>query len=216
VRKISYAPSANETDSFGVYKEELTVLLKRFHSLSVRDAHTLNLLKVECGLSVCKVLDPTFLVEFDAIVEEPAITYPYLLVYLNGIVDEDTVALVHQISREKNLRIVAIDGFPRANVRRNFAVQPEEWLGLFMTADYVVTNTFHGTVFSIKYEKPFTVILSDHKRAKVYDLLVDLGLTDTTDVTEALDRDIDYEKVNTLLEDRVKTSWRYLESSLNA
>lgn len=214
VRKLSYAPSANETDSFGEYKGALAASLKTFHALSVRDQHTLDLLRRECGVSACKVLDPTFLVNFDDVIREPKLRHPYLLVYLNGTVEDEVVKLIGDISRARGLLTVAVDGFPGVEVVRRSALGPKEWLGLVKNADYVVTNTFHGTVFSIKYEKPFTAVLSSHKRAKVYDLLGDLELTDTADKAGALDRDIDYSRVGAALNRRIDTSWRYLKEAL--
>ena len=214
VRKISYAPSANETDSFGNNREELARLLKRFHAVSVRDSHTLDLLRKECGVDACKVVDPTFLVDFDELIDVPGPGHPYLLVYLNGRVHEEVVHLICDISRARRLDIVAIDGFPGGRVQKRYALGLGEWLGLFRDADYVVTNTFHGTVFSIKYQKPFTVPLSSHKRAKVYDLLQDLELVHAAGKAGALDREIDYARVNAILNGRATASWQYLENAL--
>ncbi len=214
-RKISYAPSANQTDSFGENKESISKLLDSFHSISVRDLHTQDLLSRECNKQAVKVLDPTFLVDFSNLEKNPHLNYPYLLVYFDGGLNKEVVKEINRIAKTRSLQIVSIGYFPESISKCFLTASPEEWLGLFKKADYIVTNSFHGTVFSIKYKKPFKVILSSHKITKVYDLLNSLDLTSAIHNPDSSDVHISYDKVENILNEKIRASKQYLIDSLS-
>ena len=97
-------------------------------------------------------------------------------------------------------------------------MSPEEWLGYIMNARYVVTTSFHGTAFSINMNKQFFVLPKKETSSRQDTLLKKMGLENRKiDVTKALDDnyfdeigDIDYSKVNPVLERERVNSMNYL------
>lgn len=172
-KKISYASSiglsslSDEAES--VFKKELSV----FSYLSVREQQASELLEKLLDRKVDVVLDPTLILDskewlevakFDMCPKEK-----YILVYIVTIKPCDYVLEVaRHIAKERNLKIVRIcrDAYPErsgSDVQEILTAGPSEFVGLFANAEFVVTNSFHGTVFSINFAKPFySVIKSQH------------------------------------------------------
>ena len=71
--KVSYAPSVGETKSFKEKRETIRSLLKEFDYVSVRDHHSASVIQKECDIASRKVLDPTFLVNYDDVLTPPKI-----------------------------------------------------------------------------------------------------------------------------------------------
>ena len=96
-------------------------------------------------------------------------------------------------------------------------VSPQEFLYLFMNAEYVVTNSFHGTAFAVNFNKNFYSILPSKRTSRITSLLTNLGLEDriVRDVLQDVDL-ITYEKVNEKLDALRKESKKYLFDSINA
>jgi len=96
---------------------------------------------------------------------------------------------------------------------------PEEWMGYILKAKYVVTTSFHGTAFSINFNKQFFVLPRKKTSSRQDTLLGKLGLKDRKiDSAKAIDdffidsvKDIDYSIVNPLLEEERLKSLGYLK-----
>ena len=101
-------------------------------------------------------------------------------------------------------------------------IDPFEWAYLFKNAAYVVTGTFHGTSFSVKYNRKFVSFLTEANRVnKVGYLLTTLGLEshivmgeDEDNLIEVMEKDIEYTKVNEIIDKKVKESKKYLFESI--
>ena len=102
-----------------------------------------------------------------------------------------------------------------------YSAGPEEFIRLFMNAEYVLTNSFHGTAFSINFNKNFLVDLDINStvstNSRLLNILSLLGLEDriidNIDI-EKMYQDIDYSKVNTILDEERRKSINYLKMSL--
>lgn len=105
-------------------------------------------------------VDPTFLLErreWGEIIADIKIDYPYVLVYALEI-NKNLIHLAREISREKGLEIIFLDMKNRygKNAHSKYTASPDEFLYYIKNAEYVITNSFHGTVFSVIFEKiPF-------------------------------------------------------------
>lgn len=169
-QKIAYAPS------FGVseYSEEEAAkympLINDIAHLSVREQAGQELIRRHTGREAQLVLDPTMLLT-RADWEQPALPSPYKKPYLFyfTILDEQPGldAMVRRIAAQRGLQIVRIGGL-KDLLKRGFinarANGPREFLGLVRDADFVVTTSFHGTVFSILFEKEFLCVLNNNDR----------------------------------------------------
>ncbi|NEO36142.1 MAG: polysaccharide pyruvyl transferase family protein [Moorea sp. SIOASIH] len=175
--KASYAASCGSSNTFGDRKDEISGLINQIDHISVRDGNSLRLVKQECGRDqVTLVLDPTFLGDYRQLIAKPRLKNKYLLLYKHGALNERENCLIKKIADKKDLDIVSV-GSHSSLAKHNFAeADPKEWLGLFNQADHIVTNTFHGTIFSLLFKRNFTVIANPSKQNKIQDLLSRFGL----------------------------------------
>lgn len=137
--------------------------LTRFNHVSVRDDNTSQAVEAH-GVKTELVMDPTFLI--DSIGEIRSVSKPnpgissYLLIYcspLSKTIKEDLL----RFAEDKNLRIV-VTGYPQRGFGDDMShAGPEEWLTLFQGAQYVITNTYHGTIFAILSNVRFITLARD-------------------------------------------------------
>ena len=148
--------------SFGVEALEPNVaeryvrLLKDFKYISVRERSGAKLVKQLTGKDVDVVLDPTLLLsrdDWEKIVKRPAIQLPeqYVLAFFLG---EEPKGSMEHFADQLGLPIVHMN---REEFPELFVLDPAEFLYVVKHADYVLTDSFHGTVFSIKFEREFYV-----------------------------------------------------------
>lgn len=159
-KKISYA------SSFGIsqlpsglapaYKE----LLSGFSALSVREEEGAALIEKLVGRKVPVVIDPVFLVpklQWEAIAEIPE-RKGYILLYYIAY-SQTLMDFAQGLAQKTGKTIVSIQGSLRRRIEAEYIwdAGPAEYLGLIMNADYVITNSFHGTAFSLIFHKKFFV-----------------------------------------------------------
>ncbi|RCJ14620.1 hypothetical protein A6S26_10980 [Nostoc sp. ATCC 43529] len=176
-RKVSYAASFGSTTSLGVNQEKINNLLRDFHSLSVRDNNSFSLINQD-DFRIKKVVDPTFLIDYKDVIKDNNIESKYILVY--GLLGEKETRYVKTLAEKEGLDIIAI-GTQQTHLKPFlkldlFDIPPDEWLGFFNKASFVVTNFFHGLVFAIIFNKPFIVFSNPQKIVKMKDILNPLGL----------------------------------------
>jgi hypothetical protein len=175
-KKISYAASFGEIQHLGEYKEEVCKLLHKFNAISVRDTNSLNLVN-SCDVYAQKVLDPTFLIKYENVIDDPEYLGEYILVY--GSLSREEGDYVQSVARKTGLPIISIGQNWKYSPTRNLVgISPARWLGYFSKATYIFTNFYHGTIFSIIFRKPFMVFVKADKKIKVVDLLTSLDLTE--------------------------------------
>ena len=172
-KKITYASSIGLSSLSKEAEDVFTKELSMFSQISVREQQASDLLGKLLHRDIDVVLDPTLILDskewlevakFDMCPQEK-----YLLVYIVTIKPCDYVlTLARHIAKERNLKIVRIcrDAYPEHSgddVEEILTAGPSDFVGLFARAEFVVTNSFHGTVFSINFSKPFySVIKSQH------------------------------------------------------
>ena len=178
------------------------------------------MIQAACGIASTKVLDPTFLTNYESILTPPKLEKSYLLVYNHKELGDFQKRTIQEIAKVKNLKIVSIgDAWDIAD--KNFvSVNPAEWVGYFKYASYVFTNTFHGTIFSLLFKKNFTVFVGEGKRNKVFDLLTPLDLKsriimDSTVDYEIDNSEIDYASVYRKLTPQIEDSKAFLAKAFN-
>ncbi|MEH1965700.1 polysaccharide pyruvyl transferase family protein [Nostoc sp.] len=220
-RKISYAASFGNTIKLGNYHKEISTLINQFQSISVRDSNSLKIISNECNKEAVKVLDPTFLIKYDALKSLPKTQDEYLLLYIQADIEPEEENFIKLLAKEKNLTIISVGKYnPLAQINLE-AASPKEWIGLYSQASYIVTNTYHGAVFSIIFKKLFNVFVPNDKSNKVTDLLNDLGLANRifsdklkSQILNNQIFDIDYEAVSEILESKIIESKNYLVEAI--
>lgn len=185
--KIGYAPSFGSVQSLGKRQKDVQELLKGFKYILVRDGNSIKLVE-ECNLSAQKVLDPTFLGNYEKNIKLPDTPEKYILVY--GFLSPKESDHVKAMAEQAKLEIISIgENWKYSPKPTLIGVSPETWLGYFSKATYVFTNFYHGSIFSILFRKPFTVFVRPEKSVKVVDLLTELDLTNRIVDGENLPKD---------------------------
>ncbi|MDJ0900333.1 MAG: polysaccharide pyruvyl transferase family protein [Xenococcus sp. MO_188.B8] len=223
-QKISYAPSFGQTKELGSHKQLISQLIGQFNHLSVRDNNSLRLIEQECNRTATKVLDPTFLNDFSEFKLIPKIKQEYILLYsitsYTAEQENQIKTLIESVPKLKNLLIVSLARPSKiANVNL-ITVDPEEWVGYFRNAAYVITGSYHGTIFSLKFKRDFTVFTRPDN-VKIKDLLKSLSLESRiidhqeTCLFSQQSVSIDYDPVHETLEKKITSSKKYLVEALD-
>lgn len=228
-KKISYGSSIGlsslSKEAESAFKSALSV----FSSLSVREQQASDILKNILHRDVEVVLDPTLLLNskewLDVAKFDMCPTQKYLLVYIVTIKPCDYVLeLARHIARQRNLQIVRIcrDAYPEHSgddVKEIMTAGPSDFVGLFSRAEFVVTNSFHGTVFSINFSKPFYSVIKKHHstNSRLTSILKKLNLEDrivSVDSPLPEINNIDYTIPLEKLAEERKHSVEYLKKAL--
>lgn len=196
-------------------------LLSNFDSISVRESSFAEQLSKHTGQITTVVLDPTLLVDkqkYDSIAQYPDYNN-YLLLFLI-VEDKNAIRFAEEIASEKGLKIIrikAIEEFEKCdkNIIDYYSIMPQRFLGYFAKADFIVTNSFHGTAFSLIFQKYF-YSLDSTKIDRAKSLLDSLGLSDRIINSQELGHytEIDYSGFNERLENLKNNSLVYLRKSL--
>ena len=225
-KKTSYASSLGTTDISEDYKRILKEKLASFKHLSCREEFGAEMLSELTGKKVEHVLDPTLLLcakEWE-VYEQPVRGVPekYILVYQLGSRPELKI-YADVLSSKQGIPVISI--LTNANTKEwdttVDGIGPSEFLWLIHHATYIVTDSFHGTMFSINYQKQFFSFTKVEGGSGSFD---NIRLEDVLSCFEMANRlitdknvlpnDIDYRKVSDTLETRRDTSKIYLKSAV--
>lgn len=181
-RRISYAASIGRERFPAQYREACADALKHFSAISVRECSAVGAVEEVVKKTPEVVLDPTLLLsrgEYDAIKVASKRTERYILVYMIET-NRGLVQLANSLSAVTGLPIIQRKpGKVFHNELESFYTHtPGEFLGEVEQAEYVLTNSFHGTVFSVIYKRPFVSMLHSQTGSRTVDLLKALGLED--------------------------------------
>lgn len=182
-RRITYATSFGSwVNKFETREKELLPWIKQFDALSMREESGAKLLRSK-GLNCEWVADPTLLLtqnDYDKIVDDRIIEKEYILLFSwDGA--KETIEITKKISKQLNCEAYLIVPPPRAmfsGIKRKLDVGPKEFLNLIKHAKLIVTNSFHGTVFSTVYKKPFISAIKEEADPRRASLMKQFGLED--------------------------------------
>ena len=235
--KIAYAASIGANEVKQDFLEHVVPYLRRFDFISVREESAKEILQPYLDQEIKVTLDPTLLLpreEWDKIAVQPTIPQPYIFVYLLGEKRAHR-RLIKKFARTLGLKIAFL---PHVHFHFNpadcffadynlYDVGPAEFVGLVKNAEIVITDSFHGCVFSIIYGRKFWA-LKRHKdsdpqnmNSRLYTLFRSLGLSDRLIADEDADYDaaylnkeIDYGKVEKSLDSLRKDSSDFLLNAI--
>ena len=193
--------------------------IKEYNLVSVRDRYTKEYVDRYLTTPATLVCDPTLLHSKEHYQKKcnQKCNYKYILLYL---FDEPTGVVTKSIryfASQNNCRLVSLVCMGKRLSCADVYIEAtiDNFLSYFNNATYIVTNTFHGTVFSTIFNKNFVVL--DYKKMKIYDFLCDLGLlgrlTDDK-IEELLNMPIDFKQTNLYLTKLRHTSENYINRLL--
>lgn len=172
---VSYAASVEEFWDTK-YDSKVTTLLNRFNFISVREEDAATKLKQMLpNKTIETVVDPTLLVEkcvWERIAIKPSIKENYLLLYQVRN-SQHAELIAEKIASEMGVKIVRLSAkIDAANSKECLSTSPEEFVGWFKYASFVVCTSFHGSIFSLIFNKPFySIKLNDGRDSRVKSLL---------------------------------------------
>ena len=216
-RIITYACSVGNTnlESYNI-KNRIKKCISRFDKISVRDKHTYNSIKKYTKKEIKTVCDPTMLLDkskYEEIInyDKPNITKPYIFLYLFRKLTKIENEELTTYAKINDMYI--INGTETNNVYdMQITNNPIDFIKYMNNADYVITDTFHGTIFSIILNKQFIVI--DRGKSKINDILSQFNLQQrivkNSSLKKQFDSKIDYNKVNKKLIEYREYSRKYL------
>ena len=240
--KIAYATSFGKDKYIGPEEEKVRTYrnLHRFDGVSVRDDFSQRICKEDFDVDAELLMDPVFLCpveKYEELIDETK-GYKknvYIFAYILDPNPEIGKSL-EKISAETNKKIIVAfnqSGDKNSFIERlkiksdliNFELDPtvNEWLSLYKYADYVLTDSFHGTCFSIIFHKKFIVLKNNGRGgARFPYLLGNLGLLNRMiekpqeffDKLPTLIEDINYDNVDEIISEQRIISYRWLEDKL--
>lgn len=229
---ITYAASFGNTTLFKLKKynkdKEISFLLEKINTISVRDENSGKIIKSLTTKEPIYNLDPVLVYDYINCCEKiPKIELKekYIILYAySGRITEKEAKWIKQYASKKGYKIYAIGGIQNYS-DKFISCSPFEVLSYFKNAEEIITDTFHGSIFSIITQKKFTTLIrksvgdSYGNEEKLSDLLTRLNLTErmTTDISEIEkinNKEIDYNNVNILLNKYRKLAKEYLNNNI--
>lgn len=221
--KASYAASFSYLNIDNENKKRIELLLHDFKAVSIREFQGLDFLK-EIGINATWVLDPVFLLskkEWKSFMPTYNKKEKYLLIYdFEG--NKSLKSFAKKYAETYNLKIYSInDTYPRLYADKNFNnAGPKEFLTLIYNCDAFISNSFHGTAFSIIFNKP--VFVFNRHRHKVNSRMESLMML--FELEECIEPDINkiknyqdvfnFEKINDIIKSEKKKSIEFIDKIL--
>lgn len=222
--KISYAASVGREYILPQYREQFKESLKTYTSISVREASARPAITALTDKPVSVVLDPTLLLDrkdYEDLKVPGKIKERYILVYMMEA-NKDLIRFANKLSVATGIPIIQRKplGIFRNELASYYTDEAGEFLGEIENAEYVLTNSFHATVFSLIYEKPFISMLHTSTGARTRDLLKTVGLEshilyDPSEFHDMKQFEIkDKEQLRGRIKELQKDSYEFLQNAL--
>lgn len=226
--RISYAASFG-TDNPNYSAIDIRLCgeyLSKFKAISVRETSAITVMEKFKWTTenVITVLDPTLLLpksHYEKLIENYRTKICYKDRILSYILDDNDD--IHNIlcEAENTMKLKSINIINPEKWKNINYVMPaiEEWLCAFRDASFIITDSFHGMVFSIIMQKPFAVYInSDRGISRFTSLLSMLNLDNRiirNNIGLLIHEKINWSEVNTLLDYQKKKSEKFITNSLN-
>ena len=229
--KIAFATSFGH-DKFDLPEKEIVkkqFLLNRFNHIALREK-TDNLCNKIFKINAIQVIDPSLMVEreeYEKLADTVDTTYsePYLLTYILDL-NKDKIKAIKYIAKSLNLKIINIQNLDFTTQRsselsfdKNYT--PEEFLHLYKNAQFIVTDSYHGTCFAIKFNKNFISminVLRGGMRYKMFEpmKIMDRFLDNPLDVmgNKIIFQNVDFSIANEYIKLKSKEAILWLKEAL--
>ena len=233
IKRIAYAASfgVDNWEYTDTQTTECSRLAKQFNAISVREDSGIKLCQKHLGVDATLVLDPTLLLEKEEYIEltkkagekrSEGDLFCYILDE-NDAINES----IHNIEKQLTLKSFQVKSKKAPyslkigdSINEHIIPSPTKWLRAFMDAKMVFTDSFHGCVFSIIFNKPFWVIGNKERgNARFSSLLKLFNLEDRLISLDSIEKKnlltpIDWEKINTIKKEWQKKSVSFIKENL--
>ena len=183
LKRFSLASSTGNRKISVKSKIKIKKWLSRFEFISVREDSGLRLCQELGYNNTVKILDPTFLLQaedYDKITYKQNNKENYIFVYLLNSDIPIQYSKILNFAKQNDMSVKYVAGQGRIDNENKIYATVPEWLTLLRNSKYVITNSFHGMVFSIIYQKPFLVLprIGDtgYMNERIVDITKKMGL----------------------------------------
>ena len=177
---ITYAASAGystENELNQTMRDCIKQAFTRISSFSVRDLNTYNIVKSLTGSEPLIHFDPVLIGDFglemsgaQSVIKRFPKHYCLVYSYNGRISDSSEIKAIKAFCKKHGLIPISVGGYQKW-IHYHFDLTPFEALVAFQNADFVITDTFHGAIFSAKYSDRFGVVVRDSNKNKLADLI---------------------------------------------
>lgn len=218
-KKYSYAASFGFSQFPEKTKNIYKKYLREFMNISVREQSAVDMLKNECNLDASVNLDPTLILGADKwkhFCKKPDINKKYILIYTIQP-PVNLIKYAKRLSKETGYELLYLSNSYKQyrEIKHIRLVSPEEYVGWFANAEYVLTNSFHGTAFSLIFNRNLVVETKTQQsiNTRSRDMLNLCGLDNRIldgDYRKFKLGEINWSEVNSRIEEQKEQSVSYL------
>jgi hypothetical protein len=219
-RVVSYAASFGYTTLKEINENEIaskiTDALSNMSIISVRDKNSFDIVKKLTGKDSEMHLDPVLVYDWPELPAPEKMLTSYILIYTyQKRISDDEVSEIRQFARLQKKKLISINCFYDWCDSAIMPETPFDVLTYFKMADYVITDTFHGTIFSIINQKKFCSLIRDSNRNKLIFLLDQLdqsnrAVFNATNIGNVLMKVPSYAKTRQILKDQKEETTKYI------
>ena len=220
--RFSYAASIEKLNYSDQQKKYVASAIASYKGVSLRETSARDYINSFTNANAIQVVDPVFLLnkdEWGSVAIEGRIKEPYILCYQvssNPLMQK----MADYLKKETGCKIVSVCHGSMKWIKSDYSlfdVSPEEFLGLYRSASYVLTTSFHGTALALVHERPFISLTRPDSKNRILDLLQLLGIKEScvSLTSEFHVPSIDYASVRKVLEAERVRSLDYLKQMLS-
>lgn len=227
IGKMTYSVGTDFSKSDDPVRQ-LKGLVDDLDVISIRENRWRSVLEeaVDGKIDIHTDLDPTLILDKESYYSKmPDLkkTEPYILTYtMPNETQKQIYNGARMLSEKLGMKVIDVSGDPNKmnkKVEDNRICGPDEFLWFVKNADYVLTNSFHGTAFSVIFEKQFMVIPHSNTGNRVTELLDRINLSTrhkklTVDAVKEMTNPIDYTKVRPVFNELKKESIDFLSDTV--
>ena len=226
---ITYAASCGSTSIEMVpaqVKNRIKESFGNISAFSVRDENTRCFVKSIAGIDPLVHYDPVVITDFEKEIETaefPEILknrrYCIIYSYPNRFHDKNDIKNIIEFCQKRKMEIVTLGGY-QMWIKNSLAVEPFSLLKIFKEAEFVITDTFHGAIFSEKYAKRYAVIVRRSNSNKLLDLARKLSIekhiiSNTSELETVFAVGEDKQRIRAIEKDGYTKSKEYLKMRLS-
>lgn len=226
-KRVAYAPSFGASEIPSYNRAIIKKYISEFNRISVREDRGAEMIKDLLGIEVPVLVDPTLLLGWDEWrIGETA--KDYILLYFLDEPNDDVIAYIQQLNTHLDVDIYALpyrfEQYDKLPFIKYMMAGPKEFVSLVANATLVVTDSFHGTAFSINFNVPFYTFARNYggvqQTSRITSLLHILGLESQYIDGHQQDRKlmptVDFKKANAVLTEQRKLAKSYLQEAIES
>lgn len=216
-RKIAYAASLGKDEISPEEQARLNILVNNLDAVGVREETMLPLINQEatCVVDPCTLLPASDWREIsDRTIKKSGFIFIYQL-FRNPQIIETALALQEKLNQE----VLVLTPYPlpyrHQGLKKLGRITPNQFLAYFDRAGAVLSDSFHGTLFSILFKKPFYCLLPAAKTSRITTLLQKLDLSERIVTPQIFpDHRIEYSRVSPLLTNEIEKSLNFIRTNI--